>query len=84
MRGCDTLKANIHKKLTHEDKFGRGFYCQRASRFIRHQKRENNKRFRKMLKSEIKEETNKNLVSESTVVRYEEKEEQELNKQLES
>lgn len=55
-RGWVALKANIHKKLTHEDKFGRKYYCQRASRFIRHEKRANNKRFRKTLKEEtIKE-----------------------------
>lgn len=48
------MKGNMHKKLTHEDKFGRKYYCQRASRFIKHQKRENNKRFRRILKAEIK------------------------------
>lgn len=43
-------KSNMHKKLTSEDKFGRKYYCQRASRFIKHQKRDNNKRFRKKIK----------------------------------
>lgn len=48
------MKGNIHKKLTYEDRFARKYYCQRASRFIKHQKKENNKRFRKIIKAEIK------------------------------
>lgn len=49
------MKSNIHKKATHEDKFARHYYCQRASRFIKHQKNANNKRFRKLLKVHNKE-----------------------------
>lgn len=47
------IKSNIHKKMTFEDKFARKYYCQRAKRFIRHQKKTNNKRFRKIIKIEI-------------------------------
>lgn len=49
------MKSNIHKKATHEDKFARRYYCQRASRFIKHQKKANNKRFRELLKVHNKE-----------------------------
>lgn len=46
-----SIKGNEHKKVSNEDKFGRKYYCQRASRFIKHQKRANNKRFRKNFKN---------------------------------
>ena len=44
------MKSNIHKKATYEDKFDRKYCCQRAKRFIKHVKKANNKKFRKMLK----------------------------------
>lgn len=47
------MKGNIHKKLTQEDKFGRKYFCKNARKFIRHQKKENNKKIRKILKAEI-------------------------------
>ena len=49
------MKSNIHKKATHEDKFARKYYCQRAKRFIKHQKKANNKQFRRMFKEESHE-----------------------------
>ena len=49
------MKSNIHKKATHEDKFARKYYCQRAKRFIKHQKKANNKQFRKIVRSDCNE-----------------------------
>ena len=47
------MKSNIHKKATFEDKFGRKYYCKHAKRFIKHVKKANNKKFRKMLKKQV-------------------------------
>lgn len=47
------MQKNIHKKATYEDKFAREYYGQRAKTFIKHQKKSNNKKFRKMLEDEI-------------------------------
>lgn len=50
------MKGNIHKKLTFEGKFVGYHYCQRTQKFLtkKNKKKENNKKFRKILKAEIR------------------------------
>lgn len=46
-----------HKRVTHEDKFGRKYYCQRAARtLIRYTKHLNHKIVRRYNKAKCKEE----------------------------
>lgn len=43
---------NEHKKATHEDKFARHYYCERARLgYIRNAKKANSKKFRKIGKN---------------------------------
>jgi hypothetical protein len=47
----------IHKRLTHEDKFARKYYSQRAARgLIRGQKRYNHRKLRRISKGAVKDE----------------------------
>lgn len=47
----------IYKKLTHEDKFARKYYCN-SHRFTHDMKRRNRKKLRRVLESQIIDEEN--------------------------
>ena len=49
------MSRNEHKKETFEDKFARKYYCN-SYRFNKKVKKQNNKKFRRINKSKIKEE----------------------------
>ena len=52
------MKRGIHRKLTHEDRFARKYYCN-AYRFLHDMKRKNRKQLRRILKRELQNETNR-------------------------
>ena len=56
------MKRNSKKIMTWEDKFGRNYYCQKAKRFIKHQKKENSKKFRRILKKELTKEIENDII----------------------
>lgn len=50
------MKSNIQKKLTHEDKFARKFYCQHARlNQLRTDKKQARKKMRRLMRPEGEE-----------------------------